>query len=502
MACLCGAQRLLLPLLLLVRCGNSWRTRGIMPDIGLFTKYVGKFCFDFKPVPDGEAKPKIGTIEVTSQGRLGPRVQPREPALSTEGAPCWGPCDPTGRLYLIVFDDEEAHGQIAKQQWGHMSCKEMLERANFAFEIDFSSSDSYRKSVDVHESVRPRFWYFTFAACGVQMITPPVFEIHAKNTLQGLQSEFGIDQGGCLFLQHLAALGFIGLGFGLRHVAQRATGAEALRSRPLLRMLLVSCAGSAAAASCLSLHLAIFAANGLGVAWLEVLGTASLVAAKAVLSVLQLLIAKGWALFYNPQELVQRQIIICSLGIIVLISLGCEIHMAYFHDWSAEIYMHESWPGTVILVLNLVLFVEAWRSMRDTYRLETSQEVRIFYVYVSGASLLYFMSLPVVCVLASSLDPWVRARYVDRVEVLCRFLSTCMLGYVLRPSRLDAMVNARMEGLETVGEPEDDFEGQNSDIVPATGSVPLMKVSDGAGYREASVDVDEGLGADAGLPAE
>merc|ERR1712066_1157029 len=121
--------------------------------------------------------------------------------------------------------------------------------------------------------------------------------------------------------------------------------------------------------------------------------------------------SKGWALFYAPEELVQRRLMICILACIGLLSIAGEIHGEYFHDWSTAIYLYESWPGMTILFLNVVLFLEAWRSMRDTYRHETSEEVRIFYIVISTASLLYFLTLPVMCILAAAFDAWVRAKY-------------------------------------------------------------------------------------------
>ncbi|CAE8610916.1 unnamed protein product [Polarella glacialis] len=498
-----AALRLLLvSVLLQARCCGSWRTWGVLPSgSSTFAEYAGKFCFDFKPVPNFQEKPKVGTIEVSVDGFYEPQRSSGAPQSdASEGPPCWGPCDSQGHLYLVVFDDEQARWQVARNEWGHMGCEEMLHRATFAIYIDLTMGP-FNTTVEVHESIRPRFWYFTFAACGIDVVKPVAFQIHTKNTLQGFQSEFGIDERGGLVLQNLGALAFIGLVAALRHVAKRATGAEALRSRPLLRILLISATCSAAAASCLSLHLAVFAADGYGLAWIQVLGTAALVAAKATLSVLQLLTAKGWALFYSPEELVQRRVMVVTVSGIIIISIACEIHAAYSRDWSTAIYLYESWPGTIILLLNVVLFMEAWRSMRETYRLETSYEVRIFYVSISAASLLYFLTLPITCALASKFNPWVREKYVDRTEVISRFVATAVLGLLLRPSRLDAMVNARMEeGLECLGEPAEDVE---EDAAPRR-NLHLRKMSEDADacYREASDDVSEHLASVAGLPAE
>merc|ERR1711920_700575 len=88
---------------------------------------------------------------------------------------------------------------------------------------------------------------------------------------------------------------------------------------------------------------------------------------------------------------------------------------------------------------------EAMRSMYETYQSESSEEVRTFYLSVSGAALVYFVSLPVLCLLSSLFRTWVRLKYVSRVEMLTRLFATVLLAYFLRPSRLDTMIHSRLE---------------------------------------------------------
>lgn len=462
-------------LLLSVGQLSAWRTYGTLPaGLHSFTEYVGKFCFDFKKHRPGTALPAVGNVEVLLRGRVEP---------SPEGS---------GRLYLIVYDDEEAHGQLARNEFGQMTCEEMLDSASWAVPITLYEREEFRLTENITESIRPRFWYFIFAACGVDVVVAPFFEIHAQNILQGFESEFGMDQQGSLLLQVAASSGFLGLFLALR-LSGKATGSEALRARPLLRILLISAACSAIGACCFCLHWAVFASDGTGLLAMQVAGTGLVAVAKASMSILQLLLAKGWALFYSPQQLLQRQLIVAAVLLMILVSILCELHEVLFHDWSAQIYMYENWSGITVLFLNCALFIEAWRSMRDTYLVEESEEVRRFYVWVMGVSILYFLSLPLVCILASMLSPWVRAKYVDRTEVLCRFSTTLFLGYLLRPSRMDAMLSARMQ--EPLGPLELEVEHGESDagqIISASGSVPLTKDAEGSPTGE---DED-------GLPAE
>lgn len=447
---------------------SAWRTSGVLPVASHFQVFAGRFCFDYKPGPNEEA----GKFELYISGRVKPQTPIAEAgtdAVGVAGAepPCWGPsCETGGNLYLMVFDDEEDHWQQASDHWSSLTCKDLLRYSSFALPIGLPElSGELNRTVFVQEQTQPRFWYFTFAACGIEVVEQVVFDIHTQNILQGLQSEFGADERGCLEMQLFASLLFLALGMYLRNIARRATGAEALRSRPLLRILLLSALCSAAGGACLALHYFAFMFDGIGLSLLEVIGQVWVCVAKALLTLLQLLTAKGWALFYAPEEVVQRRLMLGIVGGVVLTSIACEIHADYFNDSSTSLYLYESWPGIVILFLNVILFGEAWRSMRETYRHETSDEVRIFYGVISLAALVYFLTLPVMCAFSSTFDPWHRAMYIGQAEVASRFIATVLLAFCLRPSRLDAMVNARLEdGLKTVGEERDDTDEEDRDI--------------------------------------
>lgn len=429
---------------------GAMQTWGVLPDADNFAVYVGKFCFDYTPRQEEEA----GYFNLTVRGKVLEGVH--QVTESSEGPPCWGPCEAQGNLYLLVYDDQEERWGKAREKWDTLTCEEMLHDATFAYTIT-PLDGSLNRKVDIRETLRPRFWYFVFAACGVETVVPVEYELHAENIRQGFQSEFSLDEKGSVPLHLSAAFLFMAVAQTLRLVARRATGAEALRSRPLLRLLLVSTMCSAAGASSLSLHFAVYMLDGYGLGTLEVLGQVFVCCAKGALTLLVLLVAKGWALFYSPEDFVRRRLLLLLWAVAVVLSIACEIHVDYFRDWSTTLYLYETWPGLVILLLNVLFFCEAWRSMRNTYCHETSEEVRIFYVMIALASVFYFLTLPLVGILAVTLEPWVRAKYVARAEVMARFSTTLILSICLRPTRLDAMVNARLEeGLATVGEPRDD----------------------------------------------
>ena len=133
-----------------------------------------------------------------------------------------------------------------------------------------------------------------------------------------------------------------------------------------------------------------------------------------------------------------------AILLMLAVTTLCELHEVFFHDWSARIYMYEAakkslkglkrpfrvkdWTGLTILALNCLLFLEAWRSMRDTFLMEEADEVRSFYTAVSLVSILYFLSLPLVCLLATLLSPHVRAKYVDRCEAFKKAFGRALSG--------------------------------------------------------------------------
>ena len=68
------------------------------------------------PFPHGvEVRPVVGNIQAASRGPfespqvlLRGRLRPSElPVRYTDGPPCYGPCESDGKLYLMVFDDEQ-----------------------------------------------------------------------------------------------------------------------------------------------------------------------------------------------------------------------------------------------------------------------------------------------------------------------------------------------------------------------------------------------------------
>merc|ERR1712137_828409 len=168
--------------------------------------------------------------------------------------------------------------------------------------------------------------------------------------------------------------------------------------------------------------------------------------AKALLIVLQFLIARGWALFFASEERSQLLVIVSALFCFAGMTMACELYGWYVQDSTSDLYLYESWPGIASLIINLSLLAAAWLFTLKSVSRETSQVVRMFYLRVSASAGIYFATLPVVCLLACLWVPWVRQKYTERVELCARLVSTALLLLQLWPSNLDTIVSFRMKG--------------------------------------------------------
>merc|ERR1712241_1066467 len=115
---------------------------------------------------------------------------------------------------------------------------------------------------------------------------------------QGFQAEFGLDEHGLLPMEIcfclLFSFDFLAISrFAFRRDARLQGNSS---DRPLLRLLQASAGLSAVGCGFLSAHHVVFANDGSGLASVGVLGTLVACAAKALLTMLQFFIARGWAL--------------------------------------------------------------------------------------------------------------------------------------------------------------------------------------------------------------
>mmetsp|Transcript_46422 Transcript_46422/g.92115 ORF Transcript_46422/g.92115 Transcript_46422/m.92115 type:complete len:498 (-) Transcript_46422:40-1533(-) len=429
----------------------AWRTSGTLPDSPHFANYVGKFCFDYgfeenvseNATRHREAK-TVGLFSVDVHGYVEPNL------TESEADPNNSPAN--GNLWLMVFSDQKHRWLRAREFWSDLSCHEKKEIASWYQPVKTDAGKLlWNQSVYIRQGIRPRFWYFTFVNCGAQVKEHLSYSLHAVNLEGGFQLEFGMDVKGslplevtfCILFLLVATISCLLTMTRTARLSNLESGSAT--SRPLLKILQFSAGASAAGCGFRAWHHAIFAQDGQGQVELQVIGTLCACAAKAAFTVLQFLLARGWALIRNHTDMPLRGALFGVLLCVVGLAVGCEIYEQYFHDQSTSFFLYENWTGYSMLAMNLGLLASAWWFTWVTLNLETSPTVRRFYYLVSAAAGVYFAALPMVALLASTLSPWVRRKYVERVELSARWLATVLLLVALRPSQLDTLVAARLK---------------------------------------------------------
>jgi len=437
---------------------------GSLPTREEFREYVGKFCYDYKLVKNGRDKPIVGEWTFTVRGAV---EEGLHDSRESTGPPCWGRCQTQGRFYLMAFDDQRHRWSKARSQWDQLSCEELHHVSNWAEDLSgpLSKRRVYANTLNLTESIRPRFWYFAFVNCGARVREPMSFSLHMANTLQGFTREFGIDRQKLIHIYATFWLLFAILGFFLYVSAKQFHQSFDwnLNSWPQIRLLQLSSWFSASGCVFFLGHCLIYASNGRGLPLLAMLGTLCAASGKCVVTFLLFSIARGWALLTSPGNRRQRNLIVGVLVGIVAISMGCEFHVEFFHDQSTSFYLYDSWPGLVILLMNFFLFAWCLVTLWGTFSAETCEEVRCFYRFALVICLLFFISLPATCVTASLISPWYRRQWAIGIELATRCAVTAALVHCLQPSRLNALSSARLMGDQISFKDEDAMGEGNGD---------------------------------------
>lgn len=433
----------------------AWYTHGLIkPKPGSRLYYVGKFCYDVQAAGSRSDDPG-GLLDVNVRGLIHntSNWQPELPHKGDDTLPGMPDFPPApGGLYLAIFSDAVEEWPTVRSSWHTITVEEVLDRAIAVRAVTpVLPAGKFDANVYLRERQRPRFLYFTFvfwASAQANSSVPLRYTIHAENLQSGYEREFSVEERGAIALHTTSALAFTALLVLVVLFTRIVFGESALRVRPLLRLLLVSTAFTILECLLRLVHEGTYAENGVGVRPLDVLGVLAACVAKLLLISVQIYIANGNALLASEDQAGRRQYLGVLVAGVVATSVGCEVYARYFSDmdWSTTLYFYESWPGLTLLGFNSLIFLDICCSTWTQFKApENSRLVQRFYIFAFSAAVLYFATVPSMCYYAKSLHPWDRQRTIRRTEMLVRFTVTFILFMILRPSRLDKMINARIQ---------------------------------------------------------
>jgi len=181
------------------------------------------------------------------------------------------------------------------------------------------------------------------------------------------------------------------------------------------------------------IHYSVFANNGIGAPFLQGFGDLMNMASEIVLMFLCILVAKGWAI--TTSYLNDKHIILIVNAVMVLGYLALFIWDRVGNNPATTLYFYDSIPGIIVVVLRVGILGWFLWCLRATIRLESLPEKRSFYFIFGGGYTVWFVSLPILVLVAYLVSPTVRYRMITGMEIAVDFVALAALGFLLWPTR-------------------------------------------------------------------
>jgi len=288
-----------------------------------------------------------------------------------------------------------------------------------------------RSTVTFEDERRQHFWYFVVSNCGYNSISFN-YEMHMYNAGNDpWTKEFSFDEQGLegLYLFYFIAY-LIG---GAVHAYAVYVLIQSRSYHPIVRLLTITIVLEFFSVFFNFIHYGVYAGNGVGVPGLHGIGNFLDIMAQVIFILILILIAKGWAI--TKTQLEDRKANLIMIIILFLAYTALFIWQNLGMDHASDIYVYESPPGIVVIVIRAIAMVWFLYCLRSTFAEENHPTKRKFYLWFGVSYLVWFSILPLITVIAAAVDPWVRMKTVFILYVTSNAVALAGLGFLLWPTR-------------------------------------------------------------------
>eukprot|EP00928_Gymnodinium_smaydae_P038569 TRINITY_DN26581_c0_g1_i1.p1 TRINITY_DN26581_c0_g1~~TRINITY_DN26581_c0_g1_i1.p1 ORF type:complete len:447 (+),score=78.97 TRINITY_DN26581_c0_g1_i1:37-1377(+) len=414
------------------------KLQGELPAATEFAEFTGKFCYDYTAAKDERSG--VFGVEVTWDGP--------DPDPTKEYWP----------LHIVLFDDERGRWSEAEKTWDTSTCEEKLSTATYVLDIDLTSTPKRsHHEVRVSQHIRPRFWYFSFVACGIPPGMKINYKMHLQNPGWGWQKEFSFDRLGTLPYLFVCTFAFvIAAALTVWATCWKAVAwDQRWRDHPYVRMLLALCFASVGACALFLVHYSSFAQDGRGYSSFEVAGIVLVAVANCMMFVIAALAAMGWAISDQDKDMQFRWQLIAGVIALGVAGALCELRGEFAVDKSTKLFAQTSLAGLLVIILKGLLFAWVYYRMRCSLNEEWQTRQRNFYKAFSVSFAFWSLTVPLIAILAMLLDPWVRYKVVTGADFAARWLGLVLLGVLfggpLSPIFQDTLLTNKDVDPSTVG---------------------------------------------------
>jgi len=148
---------------------------------------------------------------------------------------------------------------------------------------------------------------------------------------------------------------------------------------------------------------------------------------------LLVLLAKGWAI--TKSEVDDKKFLVIMVSAFLLAYITMFIWQNVGRDPASTLYVYESAPGIIILVLRSLALLWFLFLLRKTHLDEQNDEKKRFYFIFGILYTLWFLALPLIVLLAVLLQAWYRFKVVTGLFLCVNTLGLFGLAFLLWPNR-------------------------------------------------------------------
>ncbi|KAH8233401.1 hypothetical protein KR026_007718, partial [Drosophila bipectinata] len=307
----------------------------------------------------------------------------------------------------------------------------------------------------INLEAEPRFWYVSLVACyqnqstcqwhahesiprlsnlSSKLLNTISYDIHLVNihpnnsAAHPLTYQFPYDQQNLLEMYLVFLLVYIVL-LPLQIYAVRR------QKHPVTKLFTLSLLSEFVSLALITAHLIRYAANGVGEPRLQAAGDVLDILSRTSFMLILLLLAKGWA--------VTRQQI-SRTGWIILMSIWvpyCAFHV-FLYIWDrtevdvvSDIDEYQTWPGWIVLILRTSFMMWFLYELRNTMKYEHSSKKLDFLLHLGASSLVWFIYLPIVAIVALQVSPMWRYKLLQGITNSADCMAYCVMTGLLWPHR-------------------------------------------------------------------
>ncbi|XP_011198444.2 integral membrane protein GPR180 [Bactrocera dorsalis] len=299
----------------------------------------------------------------------------------------------------------------------------------------------------ISEVTEPRFWYVALTSCyhnrtackwqaydHLKSHNELNYDIYVVNThpnnsaAHPLTFQFSFDQQNLLEMYMIFLLVYMVL-LPVQIYAVR------LQKHPVTRLFTLSLASEFVSLAFITAHLIKFAINGVGMPNMQTAGDILDIFSRTTFMLILLLLAKGWAV---TRQQINRT------GWIILMSIWvpyCAFQM-FLYVWDktevdiiSDIDEYQTWPGWIVLILRTSFMTWFLYELRNTMKYEHSTKKLDFLLHLGASSLVWFIYLPIVAIVALQVSPMWRYKLLLGITNSADCLAYCVMTGLLWPNR-------------------------------------------------------------------